>query len=222
MQNTILRYKGLEILCKPNTIAKYRDKKLGRDKVLVSDEIFKSVQKANRAKVNDLQKTFGTSDLSKCIDIMLENGEYQISAEERKEKAERKRREIIEYIHSHYIDGKAKTLIPVTRIENALKEMKVRVDADLSIEKLLQPVIKQLPQYILGLKKVDDLEIELIISHKYHDKLFNVIKKHGSLVSKDANNYGYIYRIRITSNDMESLLNNLNKVTSDYQLKICD
>lgn len=222
MQNTILKYKGLELLCKPNTITKYREKKLGKDKVLISEEIFKSVQKANRAKASDLEKIFGTSDLSKCVDIMLENGEYQISAEERKEMVERKRREVIEYIHSHFIDAKAKTLIPVARIENALKEMKVRIDVETPTKKLIQPIIKQLPQYIVGLKKVDDMRIELIVSHKYHDKLYNIIKKYGSMVSKDANNYGYIYQINITSNDMESLLNNLNKVTSDYQLKICD
>jgi ribosome maturation protein SDO1 len=65
-----------------------------------------------------------------CIKIIMEKGEYNLSTAERKEKVEKKRKEIINYIHKYYTDPRSKTAHPVTRIEGALSEIKYNIDPD--------------------------------------------------------------------------------------------
>ena len=48
-----------------------------------------------------------------------------MTAAERKAKTEKKRAEIINYIHKYYVDPKTKLPHPVVRIDAALTEMKV-------------------------------------------------------------------------------------------------
>ena len=41
-KQTVVKYKGLELLCKPETVAKYREGKLGLDSCILADIIFKN------------------------------------------------------------------------------------------------------------------------------------------------------------------------------------
>jgi hypothetical protein len=52
-------------------------------------------------------------------------GELQLTAAERQEKIDKKRKEIVNYIHKYYIDPKTKLPHPVVRIEGAIDEIKV-------------------------------------------------------------------------------------------------
>ncbi len=213
-QKTILRYKNLEILCKPNTINKFREGKLGLDKVLISDEIFKSIQKGNRANVSDLENIFGINNMRECIEIMLQKGEYQVSTEERKEKIAKKRLEVIGYIHRNYVDPKARTAIPISRIESALEEMKAKIDMDTPTDKLLQPILKKLP-YLIPMKKQEDVHAILKIPHKFLGQIGGFIKKYCSINSEKYDNYGCIYEITMSIGESDELLSIITKLTQN-------
>jgi len=94
-QTTIVKYQNLELACKVNTVSKYRSGKLPLDKVLLSDEIFKTVKNGKRANATDLENAFGTKNVLECINIMLQKGNYHISAEERKEKVAEKKEKLL-------------------------------------------------------------------------------------------------------------------------------
>jgi ribosome maturation protein Sdo1 len=72
---------------------------------------------------------FGTDNQTTIITRILTDGELQLSAAERKDKVDKRYREIVTYIHKSYADPKSKLPHPVTRIENALEEMKVAMHA---------------------------------------------------------------------------------------------
>lgn len=213
MAQTTLKYKGLELLCKTNTIEKYRQGKLGKDKVVMTDEIFKSIQKGERANTSDLENVFETSDMNKCIDIMLEKGTYPLSSDERKEIVVRRRHEIVAYIHNHYIDPKTKLPIPVTRIEIALTDMKAKVDYQTPIDKLLQPILKKLPE-IIPVKKQEGITGTLKISHQHLGQGYGIIAKYSKIQSEDYGTDGCEMVISVVPCDYEHLLDGLNKVTN--------
>ncbi len=92
-----------------------------------------------------------------CAKIIVEKGELQLTASERKDFVDQKRAEIgietlnsvaiifllisihlVNYIHKYFVDPRAKTPHPVTRIEAALDTLKIRVDPDIPVEKQVQ------------------------------------------------------------------------------------
>lgn len=213
-QKTIVKYKNLELLCKPNTISKYRDGKLSIDKVLLSDEIYKSVQKGNRTNAKDLENTFGTNNINECIKIMLDKGDYQISTEERKEKVTQKRSEIIGYIHRNYIDPKTKSAIPITRIESGLDTIKAKIDFETPVDKLLQPILKKLPT-ILPMKKQEGVTGKLKIQHYHINNVSKIIKKYCNIRSEKKDYQGYTYEVSMTPSDNDELIRAISKITED-------
>ena len=217
---TIVKYKNLELLCKPNTVNKYRDRKTSVDQVLLSDVIYKSIKKGERVKDNDLLSIFNTTDMNECIKIMLDKGNYQISAEERKEKIEQKRREIIGYVSRNYVDSKNKLPIPITRIEAALETLKIKIDPDIPTNKQLDVILKKLPT-VMPMKKQNGMNAELRVPHKYLGGTNNVIRKYGVIVSERYDSYGGIYEISLPANESEELFKDMTKLTkNDYKFEI--
>lgn len=74
-----------------------------------------------------MQAAFETSDEKECAKIICLKGELQLTAAERQEKVDKKKKEIVNYIHKYYIDPKTKFPHPVVRIESAIDETKVRL-----------------------------------------------------------------------------------------------
>jgi len=147
------------------------------------------LKKGDRASGDELKAAFDTEDTKAIIQIILEKGEIQLTEAERKEILEKKRNEIINYIHKYYMDPKTKTMIPVTRIDNALTELKIKVDADQPTEKQIQEILKKLPG-VLSLKRAEVTGI-VSTSHQFLGQVSGVLKKynvtvHGETYTSDG------------------------------------
>lgn len=90
------------------------------------------------------RSAFDTEDIRVCLEKIITKGEYQLSAGERKAKVEAKRRMIIEYFRKNYAEPRTKRPIPITRIENALVEAKIRVDPDQPADRQAQEITSKL------------------------------------------------------------------------------
>ena len=235
MQRTIVKYRGLELLCNPDTVTKYREEKLmrgsapagdggrkadGLGKVIQTEEIFTSVSKGTRAKDTDLSSVFGTTNVQACIEIMLQKGTYQISAAERKERVDAKRAEIIGYITKNYLDARNKLPIPHTRVEAALEQLKIRVDAETSTDKQLAQILKKLPS-ALPLKKQQGLHGALRIPHQYTGGVQSIVRKFGTVDFERYDSAGAIFEVTVAGGETENFLSAVGKLTKDnYQFDI--
>jgi len=160
-----VRYKSgkhhFEVLCHPGTVNKYREGKIGWDNTIYTETIFTNQSKGLRANEADLEEVFGTSDELTVAKKIVEDGEVHLTAKERKEKVDKRRAEMVNYIHKYYMDPRTKTPHPVTRIENALDQLSFTIDPHMSAERQLQDkVLKRLPE-VLPIKK-SELEGTLI------------------------------------------------------------
>lgn len=213
---TVVKYGGLELLCKQNTVTPYREGKLGRDKVLIIDEIFKNSSKGDRAKGSELQEVFGTENMNDCINMMLEKGDYPLSTEERKKKVEEKRAEIKNYIFSNYTDEKG-LRFPMTRVEAALAEMKAKIDGDTPTDKQLKPILKKLPE-IIRVKKRQGVRGVFRIRHQYLGKCQSVIQMNSTVLSERYVAKGAIIEVSLLPQQQDYLLETIAKLT-DGQFK---
>ncbi len=140
----VCRYKGFEVLARPDTVALFREKKLALAECLASQTVFADARKSLKAAAEDLEREFedlANEDICRAI---LEQGVYQSTTAERKALVEQRRAQIITFFNAHYIDPKSLLPHPATRIDAALTQAKFRVDYGVSITKQLAEARKAL------------------------------------------------------------------------------
>jgi len=212
----LVRYKtgkdNFEILTKPGNALKFKEGKLGFSNVLFADEIFTDQARGKRANEADLLKTFNTSNIEECAKVILEKGELQLTAGERKEKVDQKRAEMVNYIHKYYIDPRTKTPHPMLRIENAFEELHINVDPDLPAERQLQEkVLRRLPE-VLPIKK-SEIEGTLTIPNKFLGQAMGLIHKFATVSGDTYSSEGCTMNVAFVPGDYDTFFGELRDLT---------
>jgi len=219
----IVRFKAgkitFEAMTKVGSVLKFRDGKLGWDNVPLVDEVFKNSQKGERANSEELKAAFGTENVVECLKAIVEKGELQLTSDERKDKVEKKRAEIVNYIHKYYIDPKLKTPHPVVRIENALTTLKIKVDPDIPTERQCQDIVKKLPE-VMPIRKME-MEGTLTVTHQYVGAVSNVIQQWAKVLRENYTSDGCTMELSMVPGDYDSFMSDLQKATKgDFQFDI--
>ena len=115
---------------------------------LAVEDVFNNASKGTRPSEEIIQKAFGTSDIKEIAQKIIAKGEVQITAEQRKEMLQAKKKQIVAYIAANAINPQTKLPHPPLRIELALDEAKFHTDPFKPVEKqveeamhLLRPII---------------------------------------------------------------------------------
>ncbi len=181
--STILKYRGFEIICKVGSVLKYRDNNLSLKDALVSECIYKNATKGDKAKKDDVEKTFGNIGNTEILAQILTRADYSPNTQERKEMTATKRKEIIQYISSNYTDPKNKTVIPITRIESAIDQIKPRLDIYERTEKQAIPIIKKM-QLLIPMAKIEGMKGTICVPHMYVKETKAILKKWAKVESE--------------------------------------
>lgn len=222
-QSQLVRYKtgkyNFEVMTNVGSALKYRKQELGLDNVIQADIIFKNQSKSERANLADLRDAFKTEDLMECIKQIIQKGEIQLTAAERKEHLEKKRKEIVNYIHKYYTDPKARKPHPVVRIDGALDEIKFRVDPDEPPERQAQEAVKKLVE-VIPLKK-SEVEGRLTVPNKMLGQVQGIISKYCTVRGETYTADGCAMEVALVPGDYDLLLADMNRITKgDFQFEI--
>lgn len=87
---------------------------------------------------------------AKALKIILDNGEFQLNAKEMKEMQDRKRAEILNYLHKYYHDPRSTPISPhpIDRIDTVLAGLKIKIDPHMSVEHQIRPIVKLLQEQL--------------------------------------------------------------------------
>ncbi|MEM4755709.1 MAG: ribosome assembly factor SBDS [Candidatus Woesearchaeota archaeon] len=142
----IKRYgKTFEVVIDPLKAVEYKEKKSSDiTDVVKSREIFLDASKGTVASEQLLEEAFKTKEKDKIIALILNEGEIQLTAEQRKVMREQKLRKIITLINQSVVDPKTHLPHPVKRIEMAIEQAKLHVKETVSAEEQLDDFIKAL------------------------------------------------------------------------------
>ena len=132
-----------EILLDPAAID---EMKKGKEVDLVSylavEDVFKDARKGTRPEKAKIVEVFGSEDIQTIAKHIVDKGEVQMTAEQRKELLESKKKQIITYIAANAINPQTKLPHPPLRIELALEEGKFHVDLMRSFDKQIEDAMK--------------------------------------------------------------------------------
>jgi len=163
-------------------------KEVDLKEVFRSDKIFSDVKKGLIAPEDKMQDLFGTSDFLQVAEMIIKEGEIQLTAEYRQKLMDEKRKKIINMIVTNGLDPKSKLPHPPQRIENAMEEARVKIDAFKSAEEQVEHIVKQLkPILPISFEKK---KIEVKIPAEHAGKAVNAIMQFGKPQNEAWNNDG--------------------------------
>ncbi|RLE70794.1 MAG: ribosome assembly factor SBDS [Thermoprotei archaeon] len=180
--------------------------------VVESPHVYYDARKGFKASSEDLKRLFGTDDLLKVAELIVKNGELQLTAEQRRELIEMKKRQIVEFISRNAVDPSTGLPHPPKRIELALEEVRFGVDPFKPVEVQVQEAIKALAR-VLPLKLARAL-VGVKIPPRYVGRAYGLIAKLGKLVRSDYQTDGsWIAELEIPAGMVESLIQQVNALT---------
>ena len=195
---TVVRYsfegEKFEILVKPDTALDY---KLGKKKdvsaVLVSDEIYTDSGKGTKPGNEKLLKSFKTEDQTEIAQIILQKGDLNLTTDQRRKMIDEKKKQIVQFIVKTYVDPKSHLPHPPIRVEQAMKDARVSVDPQKSVDEQMQDIVEKL-RSIIALKS-ENLQLEIIVPAQYASQSYAVLKSVGSLKNEEWQNNGSLKAI---------------------------
>lgn len=173
-----------EILVKPDPAFAFRSgKPISISDVLVIDEIFTDANKGLRASEKKLKEAFGTTDPLEIAKIILKKGTLQLTAQQRRQLIEEKRKQIIDFIARNAMDPRTKLPHPPTRIEQALEQVGFSVDPFKSVEEQANEAIKAI-RAILPIS-IEKITVAAKIPPEYVGKVYGALKSFGTIKNEN-------------------------------------
>ncbi|ENN96573.1 RNA-associated protein [Methanocaldococcus villosus KIN24-T80] len=188
-----------EILVDPYLAAKLKEGlNVDMDELLAIDVVFKDANKGEKAPEELLMKVFGTTDVKEIAKKIILKGHVQLTAKQREEIREQKKKQIITIICKNTINPQTDTPHPPHRIEKALEELKINIDIYKSAEEQVPEIIKKLKR-VLPIK-FEKRDIAVKIPPEFAGKAYNVLHHFGSVKQEEwANDGSLIVLIEIPS-----------------------
>jgi len=198
-----------------------RDFKEGKDvpieEILATPYVFKDAHKGDKASEHEMEKIFGTSDPYEVAKIILRKGEVQLTAEQRRQMLEDKKRYIATIIHRHAVDPRTGYPHPVDRILRAMEEAGVHVDLFKDAEAQVPGVLKAI-RPLLPIK----MEVKVIavkIPGDYVGRAYGEVRKFGKIKREEWSNDGsWMFLIEIPGGIEEEFYEKLNALTKGNAL----
>ena len=148
-----------EILVDADLAADFRnpdnEKEIAIEDILAVEEIFKDSKKGDKASEEAMNKIFETTDVLEVASQILHKGTVQLTADQRRQMQEDKRKQVISTIAREAINPQNGLPHPAQRIENAMNEAKVKIDAFKSVDEQVQIALK-------GIKPLIPIKFERI------------------------------------------------------------
>jgi ribosome maturation protein SDO1 len=210
-----------EVLVDPDgALALKRGDRVNLEDILAVEDIFENASRGDRSPEEDLQKAFGTLEVLPIAEIIIKKGEISLTAEQRRQFIENKRRQVIEVIARNAINPQTKTPHPPGRIEQAMTEARVNIDPTKSIDELVKIAMKAIRPLIPI--RFELVEVAVKIPSAYAPKAYGEVAAYGKL-SREAwqNDGSWIGVVEIPAGmqtEFYALINRLTKGEAETKL----
>jgi len=125
--------------------------------VIAAEDVFEDASAGDRPPESALEEVFDTTDPLEIIPAVIERGEIQITAEQRREMQERKHRQLVNRISRNAVNPQMDDAPhPPERIERALEEAGFRVDP-------MEPVENQVDDALDDLRPVIPIRFDEVV-----------------------------------------------------------
>ena len=176
-----------EILVDPDLAADFRnpdnEKEINIEDILAVEEIFKDSKKGDKASDESMKKVFDTTDVLEVAEQILQKGSIQITAEQRRQMQEDKRKQVISTIAREGINPQNGLPHPATRIENAMNEAKEKIDPFKSVDEQVQIALKAIK--VLIPIKFEKVRVAVRLPNTATGQAYSAIRPFGKIITEE-------------------------------------
>jgi len=217
----VLGSERFEILINPEKAWQIKQgAKVDVREAMINDVIYKDARKGLRASREALQKIFKTLDPYEIGKVIIQRGEIQLTAKQRKELIDSKRKQIIAYISRNCVDSKTGLPLPPTRVELLLDEVKVSIDPFKDAKEQALEVIKVLRTKIPI--KISKTLLEIRAPPQHASKVYSIVPRYGEVLkSQWLGDGSWKGEVEVPAGLQLELIDKLNKMTQgDVEIKV--
>ncbi len=176
------------------------------------DAVFTHWSAGTKASREELLKGFETDEFVRIVQRILQEGEIQLTAEQRKKMGESKHKKLLETILRNAWNPQTKTPHPRDRIERALEEAKFRIDPLRRVEEQVEEAMKKLRPLMPIAFDTARVAIRLPAEHAGH--CYGVVKGMAELKKEEWQDDGSLVMVvEIPAGLQPELYDRLGKMT---------
>jgi ribosome maturation protein SDO1 len=210
-----LEYYGehFEILVDPDMAADFkRGEAIEVQEILAVEEVFKDAKRGDKASEEAMMKAFNTTDILDAAAIIIRKGHVQLTAQQRKEMTEEKRKKIVATITREAINPQTKLPHPARRIEIAMEEAKIHIDPFKSVDEQVNTVLKAIRIKIPI--RFERVQVAIKIPGDFSGKVYNVIPEFGKTRKEEWQQDGsWVAIVEIPGGVQDNFYRKLNELT---------
>ena len=181
--------------------------------ILTAPDVYTDAQSGEHAKESDLLRVFKTTDAQDVARRILEDGEVQLSAEQRALIKERMERKVIDAIARRGVDPRTDNPHPTARIEAALEEVKFRIRESVPVEKNVADAIDAI-RSVLPIK-VSVKTFTITMAPQHSGKVLGIAGRLGDIKNQEWGAQGSLtLTLEIPAGMRDELYTKLNDATS--------
>ncbi len=188
--------------------------------VVAALNVFGNASKATRAPDEALMKVFQTTDFATIARKIIEKGEIHLTAEQRKQMIEEKRRQVVTFIARNSVNPQTGHPHPPARIERAMEEARVNIDPFKHLDELVKETVKAL-RPLLPIR-FEELRLAIRIPADFAPRAYGDIAA-GSVMEKEEwqKDGSWVCVVRIPAGIQGEFYDLINKLTKgEGQVKI--
>lgn len=190
------------------------------ENILAVEDVFSDARNGDRPAEQDVINAFGTTDALKIAEKIINEGELQLTTEQRRKIQEDKKKQVIAFIARNAINPQTKAPHPPARIETAMDEAGIHIDPMKSVEEQVDITMKAIRPIIPI--RFEEVKIAVKLPPEYAAKAYGGVAKFGNLLKQEWQNDGsWIGVISIPAgmqDELYSLLNSLTKGSAETRL----
>ena len=160
----------------------------------------------------EFQKAFGTTDPVEVAKLIMRDGDLQLTTDQRRKVLEEKRLKIIALIARNCVDPRAKTPHPPQRIEAAMEQARISVDAFKPAEEQMLAIIEKLREIIPI--SMQQTKIAAKIPGQFAAKAYGALKEYGLQKEEWGNDGSLLIVCEMPAGMQSEFFDRLNKLTS--------
>lgn len=202
------------LLDDPDAALRFRqgDSSVDVERTLKSETIFKDAKKGLAAPESEFKQVFGTDKMVEIAKMIIKQGEFHLTADQKRLLVDKKRKVIIDHIHMNAVDPKTNLPHPKQRIELAMDEAKVHIDIHNTAIAQIDDVIKKI-QIILPLS-FKRMHIRVLVPARYAAKVYSTLKgKHKVFAEQWLNDGSVQFELQTAAGLKPEILNLINTLS---------
>ena len=205
--------KTFEVFVDPNgALAFKKGDPVKIENILAVEDVFSDARNGDRPAEQDVINAFGTTDALKIAEKIINEGELQLTTEQRRKIQEDKKKQVIAFIARNAINPQTKAPHPPARIETAMDEAGIHIDPMKSVEEQVDITMKAIRPIIPI--RFEEIKIAVKLPPQYAAKAYGGVAKFGNLLKQEWQNDGsWIGVISIPAGMQDELYNLLNRLT---------